>query len=63
MDDNVKRMRQLRARRRKAGYRPVELWLPEAAIPEFREQARKVRVIYASSVQSQEAAYRDLFDE
>ena len=46
---SAEKMREYRARKRAAGYRLVQRWLPDTRTPEFRAEARRQSLIAAQS--------------
>jgi len=61
---SAEKVRAHRARLRKAGLRPVQIWIPDTRSPEFAREARRQSLAVARSPQEQEdQAFVDAISE
>jgi hypothetical protein len=58
------RVREHRARLRKQGLRPIQIWVPDVRAPGFAEEAhRQARVVAASQAAGDDQAFVDAISE
>jgi hypothetical protein len=61
---SAEKVRAHRARLRKAGLRPVQIWIPDTRSPEFQREARRQSLAVARSRQEKEdQAFVDTISE